>query len=65
MVGKGIVSSIIDRRASVVPYDAKSAVTPPLIIPDELKEELRPGAPVVYMFFEDNTGAVIGIMDES
>lgn len=64
MIGKGTVSSITAGKALVVPYDAQTAVTHPMSIPDELKDRISPGNQVAYVTFEDNTGTVIGLADD-
>ena len=65
MINKGFVSSVVENgeKAIVIPQDASSTTTFPLVIPYFLKECLKVNMPVVYVVFPDNTGIILARLD--
>lgn len=61
MISKGIISSIKDKKAVVIPYDAQKIVTFPLSVPVRFSGEqaLKTGETVIYVLFEDCTGIIL------
>lgn len=60
---KGRVSSLENGRAVVIPQGTNTRTTCPLMVPDRILDELKPGTWVVYDTFPDCTGIVLETMD--
>ncbi|MCB6992891.1 hypothetical protein LI177_05250 [bacterium 210820-DFI.6.37] len=63
MIEKGIVSSLQDGKAIVLPRGAEDVAAGPLYIPERLWNRLWPQMWVAYATFSDGTGVVLEIMD--
>lgn len=65
-INKGTIASIEGSTARVVPSDAGAKPTAKITIPWHLRGatgNLKKGAPVVYVEFDDSTGLLLGRAD--
>lgn len=65
MIDKGRVSALKNggAYAEVIPYQATSTVTIPLVVSEHIMEFINVGDEVVYALFEDNTGIILARLD--
>ena len=64
MIQKGKVTAVLNggRSVTITPYGGNT-VTAPLTVPFFLIGALTVGTPVVFVYFNDNTGIVLSRMD--
>lgn len=63
MIYKGMVSSVGDGKARIIPSGEKSRTVPDITIPDNLNGKIEKGTYVVYAYFDDGEGIILSRMD--
>ena len=65
MIDKGVICALKDggSKVEVIPATSQGTVTVPLAVPDLLRGNLAVNTEVVYVMFDDNTGAILCRLD--